>query len=187
MILFVHSDPSYLIALGSKSCAGGFLYLGNKDESIINGSISYLTTIIKNVMASAAKAEIAALFLNAQLEIPLCIAITKMGHPQPAIKIETDNIIANRFVNSTTRQNKTKSVEMRFNWLKCRPAQLQFDIYWAPGQEKSCRFSHKNHSATHHKALRPIYLAPNSTNKQLSMQGCIKILRSRLVKQLVTL
>ena len=47
MILFVDSDTSYLTAQGSKSPAKGFFYLGNKDESIINGSIFYLTTIIK--------------------------------------------------------------------------------------------------------------------------------------------
>ena len=39
MILFVDSDALYLTASGSKSRAGGFFYLGNKDESIINGSI----------------------------------------------------------------------------------------------------------------------------------------------------
>ena len=48
-----------------------FFHFSNKDESIINGSILYLTTIIKNVMASAVKSEIAALFLNARLAIPL--------------------------------------------------------------------------------------------------------------------
>ena len=65
-------------------------------------------------------------------------------------------------------------------WLKCRSAQLQFNIYWAPGQENLADFV--SQKITHHKALRPIYLAPDSTDKQLSMQGCIKILQSRLVK-----
>ena len=143
MILFVNSDASYLTAPGSKSRAGGFFYLGNKDESIINGSILYLTTIIKNVMASAAEAEIAALFLNARLAIPLRTALIEMGHPQPATRIKTDNNTADGFVNGTRKQNKTKAVEMRFDWLKCRSAQLQFDIYWAPGQENFVDFSLK--------------------------------------------
>ena len=90
MILFVNIDISYLTALCLKSCAGGFFYLSNKDESIINGSILYLTTIIKNVMASAAEAEIVVLFFNARLATPLCIALNEMGHPQPATKIKTD-------------------------------------------------------------------------------------------------
>ena len=54
---------------------------------------------------------------------------------------------------------------MRFDWLKCRSAQLQFDIYWAPGQENLADFFTKNHSAAHHKALQPIYLATDSTEK----------------------
>ena len=41
MILFVDSDASYLTAPGSKSLAGGFFYLGNKDESIINFGLAY--------------------------------------------------------------------------------------------------------------------------------------------------
>ena len=75
VILFVESDASYLTAPGSKSRAGVYSYLGNTDESIINGSILYLTTIIKNVMASAVEADIAALFLNARLAISLHTAL----------------------------------------------------------------------------------------------------------------
>ena len=96
--------------------------------------------MINNVIASAAKAEITVLFLNARLAIPLRIALIKMGHPQPATKIKTDNNTADGFVNGTIEQNKTKAIEKRFNWLKCRSAQLQFDIYWALGQENLADF-----------------------------------------------
>ena len=184
MILFVDSDASYLTCPGSKSRAGGFFYLGNKDESIINGSILYLTTIIKNVMASAAESEIAALFLNARLAIPLRNALREMGHPQPPTRMKTDNNTASGFANNTIKQNKTKAIEMRFDWLKCRSAQLQFDIYWAPGQENLADYFTKHHSAAHHIALRAIYLAPEAAAKQLSMQGCIKVLQSRLAKKI---
>ena len=64
MILFVDSNALYLTCPGSKSQAGGFFYLGNKDKSIINGSILYLTTIIENILASAAEVKIEALFLK---------------------------------------------------------------------------------------------------------------------------
>ena len=59
-------------------------------------------------MASAAEAEIAALFLNARLAIPLRTALIEMGHPQPATRIKTDNNTADGFVNGTIKQNKTK-------------------------------------------------------------------------------
>ena len=94
-------------------------------------------------MASAAEAEIAALFLNARLAIPLRTALIKMGHPQPATKIKTDNNTADGFVNGTIKQNKTKAVEMRFDWLKRRSAQLQFNIYWAQGNKNFADFSPK--------------------------------------------
>ena len=75
---------------------------------------------------------------------------------------------------------------MQFDWLKCRSTQLQFNIYWALGTKNFADFFTKNHSAAHHIALQPIYLAPTSTDKQLSMQGCIKILQSRLTKPVTT-
>ena len=120
MILFVNINASYLTAPGSKNRANGFFYFGNKDESIINGLILYLTTITKNVMASAAKVEIAALFLNTRRAILLRIPLVEMGHPQPATRIKVDSNTADGFVNGTIKQNKKKAVEMRFDWLKCR-------------------------------------------------------------------
>ena len=53
------------------------------------------------VLALAAEAEISALFLNARLAIPPHIALIKMGHPQPATKIKTDNNTADGFINGT--------------------------------------------------------------------------------------
>ena len=94
-------------------------------------------------MALAAEAEIAALFLNARLVIPLRTALIEMGHPQPATKIKTDNNTADGFVNGTIKQNKTKAVKMRFDWLKCRSAQLQLNIYWAPGNKNYADFFHQ--------------------------------------------
>ena len=104
MILLIDSDATYLIAAGSKICTRGFFYLGNKDESIINGSILYFTKIIKNVMASAAEAEVATLIFNTRLAIPLYIALIKMGHSQSATKI----------VNGIIKQNKAKTGEIKF-------------------------------------------------------------------------
>ena len=100
------SDASYLTCPGSKSRAGGFFYLGNKDESIINGSILYLTIIIKNVIASAAESEIAALFLNARLAIPLRNALREMGHTQPPTKKKW--ITTQQAVSQITQSTKQK-------------------------------------------------------------------------------
>ena len=75
MILHNHSDTSYLVASEAQSRAGGFTFLGNKEDNtqIINGPIAIIAKIIKVVMASAAEAEVGALYMNAQALIPLQI------------------------------------------------------------------------------------------------------------------
>lgn len=42
-------------------------------------------------MASAAKADVAALYLNAQEALPIRQCLIEMGHPQPATQMNTDN------------------------------------------------------------------------------------------------
>ena len=71
MILFIDSDATYLVEPEAKSRAGGFFYLGNKDGTLINGSILTLAKIIKFVMTLAGKAEIVALFMNTKLAVPI--------------------------------------------------------------------------------------------------------------------
>eukprot|EP00957_Ditylum_brightwellii_P123147 9389852-Ditylum_brightwellii.AAC.1 len=87
MILNIHSDASYLSEKNAKSTAGGHYFLVSVPQDhqpiLLNGAIHMLCTIIKNVCASAAEAELASMFMNAQQTLPLCIALKEMGHPQP--------------------------------------------------------------------------------------------------------
>jgi hypothetical protein len=94
MILTIHSNAAYLVEPEARSRAGGFFYLGNKDGKLINGSILIIAKIIKNVVSSASQAEIAALFINARVALPLRVALKEMGHKQPATKLITDNSTA---------------------------------------------------------------------------------------------
>ena len=65
MVLKLHSDSSYLNALGARSRQGGHFYLGNKSgPDILNGAILHLAAIMKMVLSSAAEAEFGALFHN---------------------------------------------------------------------------------------------------------------------------
>ena len=96
-----------------------------------------------------------------------------MGHPQPATKIKIDNWTANGIINRTITQNRSKVIDMRFYWLKCRQAQEQFKIYWEPEKINFANYFTKFNSPAHHKAVWLIYLY--SKNNQLDIQGCIKI------------
>ena len=79
MILKIHSDASYLSEPEAKSRAGGYFYLGNKDDSMQNnGAIHILAKIIKNVVSSVAEAEIAAIFMNAKEAVPIRQTLLEM-------------------------------------------------------------------------------------------------------------
>ena len=66
MILHTNSNAAYLVAQNAHSRAGRYHYCGNQAGTQFNGPIHVLAKIIKNVMASAMEAEIAALYINAQ-------------------------------------------------------------------------------------------------------------------------
>ncbi len=73
MILNIHSDASYLLEANARSRACGHFFMGwmPKDgQSIrINGAFHVSTTILRFVVASAAEAELGALYRNCQTGI----------------------------------------------------------------------------------------------------------------------
>jgi hypothetical protein len=73
MILNIHSDASYLLEASARSCACAHFFMGwmPKDgKSIrINGAFRVSTTILRFVVASAAKTELGALYHNCQTGI----------------------------------------------------------------------------------------------------------------------
>ena len=89
MILACNSDASYLVEPMARSRCGGYHYLTSKDGTLFNGAINVLVRVIKNVMASAMEAEIAALYKNAQLAVEYCQTLADLGFPQPPTVMRT--------------------------------------------------------------------------------------------------
>ena len=108
MILNVHSDASYLSAARARSRAGGYFFLGSLPVNglpiKLNGNIHVTCTILKLVAASAAEAELGALFLNGKEAKVLRLTLDELGHPQPPTPIHVDNTTAVGIVNSTSKQ-----------------------------------------------------------------------------------
>jgi hypothetical protein len=83
MILVVHSNAGYCNKKKSHSRAKGHFFLLNEDKfPHNNGAIFTNATIIKAVMASAAEAELGALYLNTKEAVYLRQILIEMGHPQ---------------------------------------------------------------------------------------------------------
>jgi hypothetical protein len=180
MVLQGDSDAAYLVCPQARSRAGGYIYVGNKDKTLFNGPILVLARVIKNVMASAAEAEVAALYMNAQEIVPMRQCLIELGHPQPPTPLKTDNSTATGILTGTIKQKRSKAIDMRFYWLKDRVKQKQFDVYWEPGLHNLADYTTKHHSGNHHRRLRPIQLYEKDSPK--TVQGCIKLLNYKTKK-----
>ena len=153
MILVAHADAGFLNESRARSRTGAHKFLSeNEPKPKLNGPVLTIAQIIKTVMASAAEAELAALFITAKKMIPLRHTIIEMGWPQPQTQIQTESSEAVGFTNKTFVNKATKSSDMKLWWLRDREPQEQFRYYWAPGSENEGDYSTKHHPPIYHEA-----------------------------------
>ena len=159
MVLNVHSDASYLIEPKARSRAGGHFYMSsNSTHSKDNGAVLNIAKIMKQILTSAAEAEIGALFLNSRQAIPARRLLEEMGHKQPPTPIQTDNTTAFGFVNKIMVPKATKSTDMRYWYMRDQSDQENFRYYWGKGKRNCADYWTKHFSAAHHKEKRPTIL-----------------------------
>lgn len=164
MLLAVESDASYLSVAKGRSRAAGYFFLTNKLPTTSgqyqpNGAaIHILCRIMREVLSSAAEAELGALFHNGKEACPLRITLAEMGHPQPATPIATDNNTASGIVNDTVKQKRSKAIDTHFYWIRDRVCQGQSKIFWSKGKTNRADYYSKHHPGSHHQAIRPVYL-----------------------------
>jgi hypothetical protein len=176
MILHIHSDASYLTESEARSRAGGHHFLSDKPNSQPakpNGPILNLAKILRNVMSSAAEAEVGALFLNAREGTVLRNTLEEMGHTQPPTPLQTDNSTANGIINGTVKQQRSKAIDMRFYWVRDRSNQGHFNVFWAPGRDNLGDYFTKHHPPSHHRLMRPIFLHEQHAIKPRFLRGCV--------------
>ena len=112
-------------------------------------------------MSSAAEAEIGGLFINSKTACHSRNMLNNLKHKQPPTPIQTDNETAEGFVHDNIKRNQSKSMDMRFYWLRDRSQQKQFNIYWQPGKINLADYFSKHHPAKYHTAIRTTYLQCN--------------------------
>ncbi len=84
--------------------------------------------------------------------------LEEMDHPQPPTPIHCDNSTAVGIVNNTVKQQRSRSMEMRFFWVADAVTQGKFDIKYYPGKEKLGDYKSKHHIGAHHTAVQTWYL-----------------------------
>jgi hypothetical protein len=167
MHLWAHSDASYLCESKARSRAGGFHYLSDKPtlpikatdaEPTPNGPVNILCKIIDAVMSSAQEAETGAGFLNGRDLVPMRTTLEELGHSQGPTPIQFDNKVATGIMNDDIQQKRSKSMDMRFYWLRDRQRQRQFHIHWKKGLDNKADYVTKHHPVKHHQKMRSIYV-----------------------------
>jgi hypothetical protein len=188
MILYVHSDASYLSEPKARSRVGGYFYLGDTNQpSDIpnpNGPIHVESRIMKNVMAAASEAEIGALFHNGQEATHMRNILKEMGREQTEpTRITTDNSTADGFANKRTKIKRSKAMDMRFYWVQDRVEQGQFRIHWQSGADNHADYFTKHHPASHHQRVRSIYLHTDHSEQSPSAHSHTHDCRGVLIPQ----
>jgi hypothetical protein len=145
MVLHVESDASYLSAPKARSCAAGYHFLSSRPQDptkppgpndpplLSNGAINVLCSIMREVVASPAEAELAALFHNGKEANPIRITLQELGNEQPPTPIQMDNSTATGIANDSIKQKRSKAIDMLFYWIRDHVQQGQFHIFWKRG------------------------------------------------------
>eukprot|EP00804_Cyclotella_cryptica_P005556 CCRYP_003061-RA/>CCRYP_003061-RA protein AED:0.38 eAED:0.32 QI:0/0/0/1/0/0/3/0/444 len=173
MVLNIHSDASYLSESNARSRFAGHFFLGSvpidKTPIELNGAIYVFCGILKFVVASAAEAELGALFLNCKEGKILRLVLQELGHYQPPTPTHCDNETATGIANNTVKKQWSRSMEIR-----------HFQVRWQPGQENLADYFTKHFEAWHHISVRPWYLHTKDSPQFLpraatpsSLRGCV--------------
>jgi hypothetical protein len=153
MVLAIHGDAGYLNESKAQSRAGGHFFLSSDVQNPPNnGAVLTIAQVIDAVMLSAAEAKLGALFINAKDKeaVRMCKIMQEMGHPQPLTPIQTDNLTAERVINSCIQPKHKKMMDMQFEGLLDRVQQGQFKTYWKPGKTDLVDYFTKHHLPAHH-------------------------------------
>ena len=137
-----------------------------------NGPLHVVCSIMKNAMASAAEAEMGALFVIVQVAIILRTTLEELRYVQPPTPIKIDNFTASGIANKSIQQRRSRSMDMRFYWVRDRVQQGQFIIYWGPGKDNRGDLYTKHHPTKHcrlHRRVASQGISPDV------LQGCANL------------
>ena len=184
MVLNVHFDASYISAKNAKSRAAGHFFLSwepdDKKTIRINGPILTLCTILKFVAASAAEAELGAIFLNIKEAKIIRLTLEELGHPQPPTPMHCDNATAAGIANNTVKRKRSLSMEMRYFYICDLVKYGILNVKWHPGQENLADYASKHHDGKHHKTVQTLYLHEINSPRELLRAKTPYVLQGRI-------
>ncbi len=132
-------------------------YNNNDDAAPLNHPISTHSTRIPVVCSFVAEAEYAGLFAAGRIATNERQILADMGHPQPPTPLLCDNEVAIGLATDTINLKLSKSLDMRFHWLRDRVRQGHFRIIFVPGKTNVADFFTKAFPVARHRELAPFF------------------------------
>jgi hypothetical protein len=99
-------------------------------DDLLNGPILCCSSVIDVVVSSAAESEYAAAYLNAKDAAHIRETLEALGYSQGATHIISDNSFVFNLVSGECNAKRSRSMDMRFFWLRDRVEQGQFKVMW---------------------------------------------------------
>ena len=82
----------------------------------------------------------------------------ELGHLKPATSIRIKNATTDKCAHDDQQQKKSKSFDVRLQWLRYRMNNSQFEIFWIKGDFNCAYYHSKHHSSAHSKQVHPKHL-----------------------------
>ena len=159
MLLKIFSDASYLNRPKSGSTIGGLHTLSDHDPANLNASVHAESSRIPVVVASAGEAELASAFGNAKIGHDERTILRNLGYPQPPTPIFCDNECTIGLAHDVVRKKQSKSMDLRWDWLRDRVAQNMFILPYIRSLLNPADFFTKALPVYRHNELAPLYVS----------------------------
>ncbi len=190
--LNIHSDALYLTEPNGRSRACRHFFMGSlpEDGTLIklNEAFRTLCGIMQFVVASAAEAELGALFLNCQEGMIFRLTLEDLGHPQPKNPRTLQQCNRHQNQNNTIKWLRLRAMDMKCFWVGDKVSQDVYSLKWHPGQENLADYQGKHHTGAHHMAVWSYYLHENNSPLVLlhamqpsTLKGCVGTLKDGYV------
>ena len=87
-----------------------------------------------------------------------------LGYPQTETEIFCDNLCAVGIANNTFNLKRTKTIDMRYHWIRDQVEMKVFKITWKAGKLNLADFFTKAHPVKHHLSIRWKYVLMQRSN-----------------------
>ena len=158
MLLTVFSDASFLNRPNSGSTIGGIHTLSDHSPDKLNASVHAESSGIPVVVSSAGEAELASAFGNAKIAHDERTILRNLGYPQPPTPIYCDNECTIGLAHNALRKKQSKSMDLRWDWLRDRVAQNLFVLPYIRSLQNPADFFTKALPVHRHRELAPLFV-----------------------------